>query len=259
MWHDSLTQHYTAGHNRQPQHNFNTSHSFMWHDSWTQHWHMNTTHSCDMTHKHNTSHSFLCDMTHEHNTGTWTQHIHVTWLINTTHHIYCMWHDSCPQHRLIHTTHPCDMTPEHNTAHSFCVTWLIHTTHPCDMTHNHNTVHSYYVTWLMHTTHPCDMTHEHNTQDTIANLNIPTSVPLVYLLEETADGGLKPVKQENAYAPMSGRYVCAYENMCADMCIWEYVYMRICVYKNMSLYQNACVPMLTGMCVYMRRCVRICV
>ena len=44
-------------------------------------------------------------------------------------------------------------------------------------------------------------------EDVIANLNIPTSVPLVYQLEETADGGLKPVMQEGAYSPMSGRYL----------------------------------------------------
>lgn len=41
----------------------------------------------------------------------------------------------------------------------------------------------------------------------IANLNIPTSVPLLYQLEEQANGDLKPVKQEQAYAPMSGRYL----------------------------------------------------
>ena len=87
---------------------------------------------------------------------------------------------------------------------------------------------------LTDTTHPCDRTHKHNTQDTIANLNIPTSVPLVYLLEETADGGLKPVKQENAYAPMSGRYVCAYDKMCADVCI--------CVSENMCLFAKAYAP-----------------
>jgi len=44
-------------------------------------------------------------------------------------------------------------------------------------------------------------------EDVIANLNIPTSVPLVYQLEEQADGGLKPIKQEGAFAPMSGRYL----------------------------------------------------
>jgi hypothetical protein len=44
-------------------------------------------------------------------------------------------------------------------------------------------------------------------QDVIANLNIPTSVPLLYQLEEKADGSLVPVKQEQAYAPMSGCYL----------------------------------------------------
>ncbi|EKX55366.1 hypothetical protein GUITHDRAFT_131584 [Guillardia theta CCMP2712] len=44
-------------------------------------------------------------------------------------------------------------------------------------------------------------------EDVIANLNIPTSVPLVYHLEETDDGDLKPVKIEGAFAPMSGKYL----------------------------------------------------
>jgi 2,3-bisphosphoglycerate-dependent phosphoglycerate mutase len=44
-------------------------------------------------------------------------------------------------------------------------------------------------------------------EDVIANLNIPTSVPLLYQLEEKADGSLVPVKQEQAYAPMSGCYL----------------------------------------------------
>ena len=56
----------------------------------------------------------------------------------------------------------------------------------------------------------CHTTLNHATlagQDVIANLNIPTSVPLLYQLEEKADGSLVPVKQEQAYAPMSGRYL----------------------------------------------------
>jgi 2,3-bisphosphoglycerate-dependent phosphoglycerate mutase len=40
-------------------------------------------------------------------------------------------------------------------------------------------------------------------EDVIANLNIPTSVPLVYELDEN----LKPIKSPNAFAPMSGRYL----------------------------------------------------
>lgn len=40
-------------------------------------------------------------------------------------------------------------------------------------------------------------------EDVIANLNIPTSVPLVYELDEN----LKPIKHAQAWAPMSGRYL----------------------------------------------------
>mmetsp|Transcript_20900 Transcript_20900/g.32759 ORF Transcript_20900/g.32759 Transcript_20900/m.32759 type:complete len:202 (+) Transcript_20900:194-799(+) len=40
-------------------------------------------------------------------------------------------------------------------------------------------------------------------EDVIANLNIPTSVPLVYEL----DDDLKPIKHPEAFAPMSGRYL----------------------------------------------------
>jgi 2,3-bisphosphoglycerate-dependent phosphoglycerate mutase len=40
-------------------------------------------------------------------------------------------------------------------------------------------------------------------EDVIANLNIPTSVPLVYEL----DDNLKPIKHPAAFAPMSGRYL----------------------------------------------------
>lgn len=39
--------------------------------------------------------------------------------------------------------------------------------------------------------------------DVIAELNIPTGVPLVYTLDEN----LRPVKDKSAFAPLSGRYV----------------------------------------------------
>jgi len=40
-------------------------------------------------------------------------------------------------------------------------------------------------------------------EDVIAELNIPTGTPLVYEL----DDDLKPIKQEGAFAPLSGRYL----------------------------------------------------
>lgn len=39
--------------------------------------------------------------------------------------------------------------------------------------------------------------------DTIVGLNIPTSVPLVY----TLDDDLKPIKTDDTWAPLSGRYL----------------------------------------------------
>jgi 2,3-bisphosphoglycerate-dependent phosphoglycerate mutase len=40
-------------------------------------------------------------------------------------------------------------------------------------------------------------------EDVIAELNIPTGTPLVYEL----DDDLKPIKQEGAFSPLSGRYL----------------------------------------------------
>lgn len=40
-------------------------------------------------------------------------------------------------------------------------------------------------------------------EDVIAELNIPTGTPLVYEL----DDDLKPIKQEGAFEPLSGRYL----------------------------------------------------
>ena len=40
-------------------------------------------------------------------------------------------------------------------------------------------------------------------EDVITGLNIPTGVPLVYTLDED----MKPVKSEEAIAPLSGKYL----------------------------------------------------
>ena len=40
-------------------------------------------------------------------------------------------------------------------------------------------------------------------EDVIAELNIPTGTPLIYEL----DDDLKPIPQEGAFAPLSGRYL----------------------------------------------------
>lgn len=68
-------------------------------------------------------------------------------------------------------------------------------------------------------------------EEVIAELNIPTGVPLVYEL----DDALRPIKQADAIAPLTGRYLGDQADVRAriegvKVCLsYVYIYIYICL------------------------------